>query len=83
MSRLIDLVEQAQQSSNTEAIHIILEQFEPKIRTSLKQTSLQEQEDLYQELKIKTIEMILQFDFNKTYSFREFADKQKKAKQKL
>jgi DNA-directed RNA polymerase specialized sigma24 family protein len=75
VSRLIDLVEQAQQS-DTEAIHTILKRFEPKIKASLKQTSSKEQEDLYQELKMKAIEVILQFDFKKTCGFWEFAIKQ-------
>lgn len=74
MHKLIDLVEQAQQS-NTEAIHIILKQFEPKIKASLNQTSPQEQEDLCQELKMKTIEIVLQFDFKNIDGFWEFLNK--------
>lgn len=80
MSRLIDLVEQAQQSDK-EAIQDILKQFEPKMKVSLKQTSPQEQEDLYQELKMKTIEIILQFDFKKTYGFWEFLNRQRENNQ--
>ena len=62
MSRLIDLTK------------IVLNLFEPKIRASLKQTSPQEQLELYQELKIKVIEIVRNYDYNNTYGFWEFTN---------
>ncbi|CDQ40329.1 MULTISPECIES: helix-turn-helix domain-containing protein [Virgibacillus] len=79
MAKLVDLTKQAQ-NSDTAAISIILERFEPKIKASLQQTPIQEQADLYQELRIKLIEMVREFDFNKTYNFTEFKQKQSEFK---
>ena len=65
MTRLIDLTRKVQQYNDIESLEIVLSLFEPKIKVSLKETSPQEQEDLYQELKIKTIEIVRQYDFSK------------------
>ncbi|UOQ91575.1 helix-turn-helix domain-containing protein [Halobacillus shinanisalinarum] len=74
MTTLLNLTKKAQQNDN-EAINTIIEKFEPKIGLSLKQTSPQEQEDLYQELKIKTIEIVCQYDIESTEGFWEFKKK--------
>ncbi|MFD2923414.1 helix-turn-helix domain-containing protein [Halobacillus naozhouensis] len=71
MTRLIELAKQAQ-NNDTTAMKAILELFEPKIKYSLKQTTPQEQEDLYQELTIRTIEIIRQYDIESTPGFWEF-----------
>ncbi|WP_067727059.1 helix-turn-helix domain-containing protein [Oceanobacillus damuensis] len=75
MTRLIDLTKKVQLQNDIESLEIVLHMFEPKIRVSLQQTSPQEQDDLYQELKIRTIEIIRKYDFSKTYGFWEFTDK--------
>ncbi|MFC4023894.1 helix-turn-helix domain-containing protein [Oceanobacillus longus] len=74
MTRLIDLTKKIQKQNDIESLEIVLHLFEPKIRVSLKQTSPQEREDLYQELKIRTIEIVRQYDFHSTYGFWEFTD---------
>ncbi|MGJ9457657.1 helix-turn-helix domain-containing protein [Oceanobacillus sp. CF4.6] len=74
MTRLIDLTKKIQMQNDIESLEIVLHLFEPKIRVSLKQTSPQEREDLYQELKIRTIEIVRQYDFSNTYGFWEFTD---------
>ncbi|WP_249870267.1 helix-turn-helix domain-containing protein [Oceanobacillus saliphilus] len=75
MTRLIDLTKKVQKQNDMESLEIVLRLFEPKIRVSLKQTSPQERDDLYQELKIRTIEIVRQYDLSKTYGFWEFTDK--------
>ncbi|AXI09919.1 hypothetical protein CV093_14555 [Oceanobacillus sp. 143] len=74
MTRLIDLAKRVQEHNDIDSLETVLNLFEPKIRASLKQTSLQEQVDLYQELKIRIIEIVKQYDCNNTYGFWEFTD---------
>ncbi|WP_087972534.1 helix-turn-helix domain-containing protein [Oceanobacillus rekensis] len=74
MTRLIDLTKKVQEHNDIDSLEIVLHLFEPKIRASLKQTSPQEQGDLSQELKIKVIEIVRQYDFSNTYGFWEFTD---------
>ncbi|WP_174614852.1 helix-turn-helix domain-containing protein [Virgibacillus ihumii] len=71
MIKLIDLAEQAKHG-NVDAVEDVLERFEPKIKRSLSQTTLQNQADLYQELSIKTMEIIHTYDADKVYGFWEF-----------
>lgn len=77
MTRLIDLTKKVQKYNDAESLEIVLTQFEPKIRASLKETSPQEQVDLYQELKIKVIEIIRKYDCNNSYGFWEFTNQLK------
>ena len=77
MSRLIDLTKKIQNHNDNESLEIVLYLFEPKIRASLKQTSRQEQLDLYQELRIKVIEIVRKYDYNNTYCFWEFINRLK------
>ncbi|RDW20893.1 helix-turn-helix domain-containing protein [Oceanobacillus chungangensis] len=74
MTRLIDLTKKVQEHNDIDSLEIVLRLFEPKIRASLKQTSPQEQVDLYQELRIRIIEIVRQYDYSSTYGFWEFAD---------
>lgn len=77
MTRLIDLTRKVQQQNDTDSLNRVLDLFEPKIRVSLRQTAVQEQDDLYQELKIIAMEIIRKYDFNKTYGFWEYTDRLK------
>ncbi|MCF3942929.1 helix-turn-helix domain-containing protein [Oceanobacillus alkalisoli] len=77
MTRLIDLTKKVQKYNDAESLEIVLTLFEPKIRASLKETSPQEQTDLYQELKIRVIEIIRKYDYNNTYGFWEFTNRLK------
>lgn len=74
MTRLIDLTKKVQEHNDIDSLKIVLNLFEPKIRASLKQTSPQEQDDLYQELKLRIIEIVRQYDYSNTYGFWEFTD---------
>jgi len=77
MTRLIDLTRKVQQQNDTDSLNRVLDLFEPKIRISLRQTAVQEQDDLYQELKIIAMEIIRKYDFSKTYGFWEYTDRLK------
>lgn len=77
MTSLIDLTKKVQKYNDAESLEIVLTLFEPKIRASLKETSPQEQVDLYQELKIRVIEIIRKYDYNNTYGFWEFTNQLK------
>lgn len=72
MTRLIELTKRVQEHNDIESLEIVLHLFEPKIRASLRQTSPQEQGDLYQELKIKVIEIVRIYDYSNTCGFWEF-----------
>lgn len=74
MTRLIDLTKKVQEHNDIDSLKIVLNLFEPKIRASLKQTSPQEQDDLYQELKLRVIEIVRHYDYSNTYGFWEFTD---------
>lgn len=64
-----------------EAILRILNQFEPKLKQSLFKTTLQEREDLKQELQIKLIKAMEQFDTTGIPGFFEYI-KEKKDQEK-
>ncbi|MEA0553541.1 hypothetical protein U1P98_06390 [Lysinibacillus irui] len=51
---------------------MIIENFTPKIKQCLHQTSYQEREDLEQEIKLKIIEKLATQEFNDTPSFWDF-----------
>lgn len=51
---------------------MIIENFTPKIKQCLYQTSYQEREDLEQEIKLKIIEKLATQEFNDTPSFWDF-----------
>lgn len=77
MTRLIELTKKVQKYNDLESLETVLHLFEPKIRASLKQTSPQEQVDLYQELKIRVIEIIRKYDYSNTCGFWEFTNQLK------
>lgn len=62
-AQLYELIIQAKHDDKA-AILEIIGRFEPKIKKSLHQTSLQNREDLKQELILKLIEVIQSFDLN-------------------
>lgn len=51
---------------------IIIENFTPKIKQCLHQTSYQDREDLEQEIKLKIIEKLTMKEFENTPSFWNF-----------
>lgn len=61
---IAELLLQAQQNHDSEAILHILESFSPKINVSLLQVPTQYREDLKQELYVKMIEVIQTFDIS-------------------
>ncbi|WP_019913616.1 helix-turn-helix domain-containing protein [Paenibacillus sp. HW567] len=71
MSNLLELMKKAQQKDN-EAIEEIIHKFNPKIRKSLSQTSVQNRNDLRQEVNLKMIEAINKFDVESVPGFWEF-----------
>ncbi|MFZ4454124.1 helix-turn-helix domain-containing protein [Salibacterium aidingense] len=60
---------------NEEAVFQIVEQFEPFIQQSLKQTNPQDREDLRQELRLSCIESIHAFQMESVPGFFEFCEK--------
>ena len=71
MDRLYILLKRSQQGDQN-ALLDILEQFEPKIKKSLFQTSINNRDDLYQELQLKVIKSILNFDLDSCPSFLDY-----------
>jgi hypothetical protein len=63
MSQLYDLLTKAKHEDNVAMLKII-NRFEPKIKKSLYQTSIQNREDLKQELIVKFIEVVQTFELN-------------------
>ncbi|MFS0750762.1 helix-turn-helix domain-containing protein [Oceanobacillus sp. 1P07AA] len=75
MTRLIELTKRVQLENDLESLETILHLFEPKMKQSLLQTNFQEREDLLQELQIKTIDIIKNYDWTKGYTFWEYTEK--------
>ncbi|RAW09749.1 helix-turn-helix domain-containing protein [Paenibacillus taichungensis] len=63
-NNLNDLISQAKRN-NTQAMMEIIQRFEPKIKKSLHQTSFQNRDDLKQDLIIKFIEVVHNWDIEK------------------
>ncbi|MDO7907174.1 helix-turn-helix domain-containing protein [Paenibacillus sp. JX-17] len=73
MNNLFELCRQAQRY-HPQAMERILELFQPKISRSLCQTSIQERDDLRQELYLKMIEAVQKYDLDRTPGFWQFVD---------
>lgn len=73
---LLSLVKEAQ-NDNPEAMLMILKRFERKILYELRQTSFQDREDLVQELHLKMIETVQNYNIEKAPGFWEFVHQQK------
>lgn len=71
MGDLANLMEKAK-NRNQEALLNIIQRFSPKLKHSLFQTSQQEREDLEQDLVLKMIEVIYQYDLESTPRFWDF-----------
>lgn len=71
--KLYCLMKQAQDKDN-EAVINIINMFSPKLKKSLLQTSLQEREDLEQDLVLKMIDIIYQYNLESTPGFWEFRE---------
>ncbi|WFR63963.1 helix-turn-helix domain-containing protein [Paenibacillus amylolyticus] len=61
--KLYDLLSEAKRDNPTVILEII-RKFEPKIKKSLRQTSIQNREDLRQELVTKFIEVLYTYEKN-------------------
>lgn len=68
---LPELVKEAQ-TDNKESLARVIEAFRPKLQASLYQTSVQEREDLTQELSVKLIEAIQHYNLESTPGFYDF-----------
>lgn len=71
------LIEDSQEG-NEHSTLIILKKLEPKIKKSLKQTTIQDRENLEQELVMKVLKVTYSFDTNKVPGFWEFLNKNRK-----
>lgn len=69
---LYQLVQSAKKSE--EDARQIIEIFKPKINKTLYQTSFNNREDVNQELKLKLLEVIKDYDLDKAVGFWEFRD---------
>ncbi|MFB5664196.1 helix-turn-helix domain-containing protein [Alteribacillus sp. HJP-4] len=58
-----------------EAMARLLLEFEPFIQKSLRQTTIQEKEDLRQHLRLKCIESVYRFSYSPAPGFWEFIKK--------
>lgn len=65
---------------NNEAIEKVLKAFTPKIKKTLQQTSLQNREDLEQELHLKLIHVIKLYELEDLVGFWGFYEKEKNMK---
>jgi flagellar biosynthesis chaperone FliJ len=65
------LYELAKKSKNEDVIYTgkIIELFDPKIKSLLSLTSYQKREDLYQELRLKLLDIILTYDVDASPGF--------------
>ncbi|MET1180505.1 helix-turn-helix domain-containing protein [Peribacillus simplex] len=63
---------------NNEAIETVLKFYTPKINKTLLQTSLQNRNDLEQELRLKLVKMIKMYDLDEIVGFWGFYEKVKK-----
>ncbi|RSL30329.1 hypothetical protein D7Z54_26590 [Salibacterium salarium] len=78
----MDLVLKAR-DNDKDAMYHILEHFEPFIQKSLKQTSMQEKEDLRQELRLVCLESIYQFRIDRVPGFFTFCEQVEESKKTL
>ncbi|RAP26428.1 hypothetical protein C2W64_01972 [Brevibacillus laterosporus] len=62
------------QNRNSDAMLRFIQTFKPKLQTSLYQTSISEREDLAQELNMKIIEAIYNYDLDTIPGFFDFLD---------
>jgi len=79
-NRLYDLVKESR--SNNEALETVIELFEPKLKKSLYMTNPNDREDLAQELKLKMISYITEYDVDAIPGFWEIKEKTDKARKK-
>jgi hypothetical protein len=79
MGKLYRWMKLAKQKDSGAAV-CILEQFEPKVRQSLRRTAHQEREDLKQELRLKLLDVMIQFDTDNVPGFFDYVDQMQKGK---
>ncbi|SDK27930.1 helix-turn-helix domain-containing protein [Sediminibacillus albus] len=61
-----------QSKSNPSALMTILDLFEPKVKRSLYQTEERNREDLHQDLQLKVVEAVLNYDTTTVPGFFDF-----------
>jgi hypothetical protein len=59
---------------NNEYISVIIKLFEPKIKKSVMQTTIQEREDLTQNIKLKLVEKIRTYEPEEVPDFYQFCE---------
>lgn len=69
---LYELVKKSKEDS--QALQLIIDIFEPKIKKSLRLTTYNERDDLAQELKCKLVDSILEYDIEATPGFWELQE---------
>ncbi|WP_270180439.1 helix-turn-helix domain-containing protein [Alkalihalobacillus sp. CinArs1] len=78
-SRLYNLLQRAKKQDE-EALSLILQTFEKKIQSELRQTSFGARDDLRQELFVKVCEAVGKYKVDDVPDFEEFAMKLEKDK---
>lgn len=71
LNNLAFLLRQSQRR-DVDAVQDLINAFQPKLKKSLYQVEVQERDDLEQELKVKMIENIYDYDLNDIPGFYEF-----------
>lgn len=74
MNKLYSLIKKVREEEDNEAMETIISKFKPRIRSSLTQTSIQEREDMQQEVYMKIIEVVYKYDIESTPSIWELID---------
>lgn len=82
MGDLYQWMKLAQQKDKNASV-CILKQFEPKIKQSLRRIAYQEREDLKQELHLKLLDVMTQFDTDNVPGFFDYLDQMQKVKQEI
>ncbi|XJZ27539.1 helix-turn-helix domain-containing protein [Bacillota bacterium Lsc_1132] len=77
---LIDLVKESK--FNREAMESVIKLFEPKLKKTLYMTNPNDRDDLEQELKMKMVSYIKEYDTNSVPGFWKFKEKLDKDKEK-
>ncbi|MCA0170549.1 helix-turn-helix domain-containing protein [Bacillus sp. RAR_GA_16] len=74
--RLYSALQRAKQKDE-EGLKEVIQQFEKKIEAELRQTSLQNRDDLRQELVIKVMEAVEKYKMEDVPNFEQFIEAQK------
>lgn len=81
VNKLYDLTKKSK--SDITVVPQIIELFEPKIKKSILLTNYRERDELYQELKLKLVDVILNYDIDSTPGFWEMKKNFRKKDKKV